>query len=230
VVLLTGVEDPEIEATALRAGAQDFLGKDELTARTLRRVVRYAMERHQAQNDLLRLSTRDELTGMLNRRGFFMTAEPVARGAERGGKTFVVFFADLDGLKAINDAHGHQAGDEAIRDAAWILAHAFRSADILARIGGDEFAIFAPDAPPETIEIMLRRVAKWQDERNRRARSRVQRLAEPRRRGVDAERAAHARDDALRGGHGGVHGQAPALTAHPAPSRRALKTRLGRGP
>jgi two-component system, cell cycle response regulator len=167
VVLLTGVEDPEIEATALRAGAQDFLGKDELTARTLRRVVRYAMERHRAQNDLLRLSTRDELTGMLNRRGFFMTAEPVARGAERGGKTFVVFFADLDGLKAINDAHGHQAGDEAIRDAAWILAHAFRSADILARIGGDEFAIFAPDAPPETIEIMLRRVAKWQDERNR---------------------------------------------------------------
>jgi len=167
VVLLTGVEDPEIEATALRAGAQDFLGKDELTARTLRRVVRYAMERHHAQNDLLRLSTRDELTGMLNRRGFFMTAEPVARGAERGGKTFVVFFADLDGLKAINDAHGHQAGDEAIRDAAWILAHAFRSADILARIGGDEFAIFAPDAPPETIEIMLRRVAKWQDERNR---------------------------------------------------------------
>jgi diguanylate cyclase (GGDEF)-like protein len=125
------------------------------------------MERHRAQNDLLRLSTRDELTGMLNRRGFFMTAEPVARGAERLGKTFVVFFADLDGLKAINDAHGHQAGDEAIRDAAWILAHAFRSADILARIGGDEFAIFAPDAPPETIEIMLRRVAKWQDERNR---------------------------------------------------------------
>ena len=167
VVLLTGVEDPEIEATALSAGAQDFLGKDELTARTLRRVVRYAMERHRAQNDLLRLSTRDELTGMLNRRGFFMTAEPVARVAERAGKTFVVFFADLDGLKAINDAHGHQAGDEAIRDAAWILSHTFRSADILARIGGDEFAIFAPDAPPETIDIMLRRVAKWQDERNR---------------------------------------------------------------
>ena len=167
VVLLTAVEDPEIEATALSAGAQDFLGKDELTARTLRRVVRYAMERHRARNDLLRLSTRDELTGLQNRRGFFMSSEPVARAAERAGRTFVVFFADLDGLKAINDEHGHQAGDEAIRDAAWILSHTFRSADILARIGGDEFAILAPDAPPETIEIMLRRVAKWQDERNR---------------------------------------------------------------
>jgi two-component system, cell cycle response regulator len=167
VVLLTADEDPEIEATALSAGAQDFLGKDELTARTLRRVVRYAMERHRAQHDLLRLSTRDELTGLLNRRGFFMTAEPLARLAERAGRAFVVFFADLNGLKAINDTHGHAAGDETIRDAAWVLSHTFRSADIVARIGGDEFAILAPDAAPDTIAIMQRRVATWQEERNR---------------------------------------------------------------
>jgi two-component system, cell cycle response regulator len=166
VVLLTGVDDEEIEASALSAGAQDFLGKDELTPRTLRRVVRYAMERHRAQRDLLELSTRDELTGLLNRRGFFMSAQPVAQLAERTGRTFVVFFADLNGLKSINDAHGHPAGDQALGDAAWILTHAFRSADIVARIGGDEFAILAPDAAPESIEIMLRRVAKWQDERN----------------------------------------------------------------
>jgi diguanylate cyclase (GGDEF)-like protein len=166
VVLLTAVEDPEIEASALRAGAQDFLGKDELTARTLRRVVRYAMERHRRQIDLLRLSTRDELTGLFNRRGFFMAAEPVARTAERANRSFLVFFADLDGLKAINDEHGHQAGDEAIRDAAWILSHTFRSADIVARIGGDEFAVLAPDAARESIDIMIRRVAKWQAERN----------------------------------------------------------------
>jgi two-component system, cell cycle response regulator len=166
VILLTGVEDPEIEESALRAGAQDFLGKDELTPRTLRRVVRYAMERHRRQLDLLRLSTRDELTGLYNRRGFFMAAEPLARVAERAKRPFVVFFADLDGLKVINDAHGHQAGDEAIRDAAWILTRTFRSADIVARIGGDEFAVLAPDAQPETIEIMLRRVSQWQEDRN----------------------------------------------------------------
>ena len=166
VILLTGVEDPEIEESALRAGAQDFLGKDELTPRTLRRVVRYAMERHRRQLDLLRLSTRDELTGLYNRRGFFMAAEPLARVAERAKRPFVVFFADLDGLKVINDAHGHQAGDEAIRDAAWILTRTFRSADIVARIGGDEFAVLAPDAQPDTIEIMLRRVSQWQEDRN----------------------------------------------------------------
>ena len=167
VVLLTAVEDPEIESSALSAGAQDFLGKDELTGRTLRRVVRYAMERHRAQLDLIKLSTRDELTGLLNRRGFFMSAQPTARLAERAGLAFVVFFADLDGLKEINDLYGHHAGDEALRDAAWILTHTFRSADIVARIGGDEFAILAPHATPETIEIMIRRVSKWQEERNR---------------------------------------------------------------
>ena len=95
-----------------------------------------------------------------------MTAQPVVQLAERTGRTFVIFFADLNGLKSINDAHGHPAGDEALGDAAWILTHAFRSADIVARIGGDEFAILAPDAAPESIEIMLRRVAKWQEERN----------------------------------------------------------------
>ena len=167
VVLLTAVEDPEIEASALSAGAQDFLGKDELTARTLRRVVRYAMERHRTQVDLVKLSTRDELTGLLNRRGFFMSSQPLARFAERAGREFVVFFADLDGLKGINDVYGHGAGDEALRDAAWVLTHTFRSADIVARIGGDEFAVLAPEATPETIDIMIRRVAKWQEERNR---------------------------------------------------------------
>jgi diguanylate cyclase (GGDEF)-like protein len=166
VVLLTAVEDPEIEASALQAGAQDFLGKDELTARTLRRVVRYAIERHRRQQELVRLSTRDELTGLYNRRGFFMAAEPIARLAERAGRPFVVFFADLDSLKGINDLHGHQAGDEAIRDAAWILSHCFRSADVVARIGGDEFAVLAPDAPPETIDTMLSRVARSEEARN----------------------------------------------------------------
>jgi diguanylate cyclase (GGDEF)-like protein len=166
VVLLTGAEDQEIEDRALTSGAQDFLGKDELTPRSLRRVVRYAMERHQAQRDLLKLSTRDELTGLFNRRGFFMAAEPLARLAERGGRSFVVFYADLDGLKDINDSYGHQAGDEAIRDAAWILSQTFRSADIVGRLGGDEFAVLASDAPPECLELMLRRIAKWQDDRN----------------------------------------------------------------
>ena len=166
VVLLTEDEGPDIEAAVLQAGAHDFIGKDELTTRTLRRVVRYAMERHHQQQDLDRLATRDELTGLFNRRGFLNAAEPLARAAERGDRTFLVFIADLEGLNEINETQGRQAGDAAIYDAAWILTHSFRSADIIGRIGPTEFAILAPDAPPEALEIMIRRVGKWQSERN----------------------------------------------------------------
>src|SRR4029079_8778319 len=92
--------------------------------------------------------------------------EPRARSAERGDRTFLVFIADLEGLNEINETHGREGGDAAIYDAAWILTHSFRSADIIGRIGPDEFAILAPDAPPEALEIMIRRVARWQSERN----------------------------------------------------------------
>jgi diguanylate cyclase (GGDEF)-like protein len=166
VVLLTADEGSDVEAAVLQAGAQDFIGKDELTARTLRRVVRYSMERHHQQQDLDRLATRDEITGLFNRRGFLNAAEPLARSAERGDRTFLVFVVDLEGLNAINEAHGRAVGDAAIYDAAWILTHSFRSADIIGRIGPDEFAVLAPDAPPEALEIMIRRVGKWQSERN----------------------------------------------------------------
>ena len=172
VVLLTADEDPDIEERALRSGAQDFLGKDELTRRSLRRVVRYAMERHRTQVDLLRLSIRDELTGLYNRRGFFMTAEPLVRIAERDGRSFLVFYADLDGLKNINDTLGHPAGDEAIRDATWVLNQTFRSADIVARLGGDEFVVLVADAPPDCMDVMLRRIRLQSalNHRNRKAR------------------------------------------------------------
>jgi diguanylate cyclase (GGDEF)-like protein len=166
VVVLTADEGSDVEAAVLQAGAQDFIGKDELTARTLRRVVRYSMERHHQQQDLDRLATRDEITGLFNRRGFLNAAEPLARSAERGDRTFLVFVVDLEGLNAINEAHGRAVGDAAIYDAAWILTHSFRSADIIGRIGPDEFAVLAPDAPPEALEIMIRRVGKWQSERN----------------------------------------------------------------
>jgi len=168
VVLLTEDEGADIEAAALQAGAQDFIGKDELTARTLRRVVRYSMERHHQQQDLDRLATRDEITGLFNRRGFLNAAEPLARSAERGDRTFLVFVVDLEGLNEINETHGRQVGDAAIYDAAWVLTHSFRSADIIGRIGPTEFAVLAPDAPPEALEIMIRRVGKWQSERNAR--------------------------------------------------------------
>ena len=92
------------------------------------------------------LSQRDELTGLYNRRGFMTLAEHECRTAVRRGGAFVLFFADLDGLKWINDELGHEFGDEAITAAARVLESTFRQTDILARLGGDEYVVFATDA------------------------------------------------------------------------------------
>jgi diguanylate cyclase (GGDEF)-like protein/PAS domain S-box-containing protein len=95
------------------------------------------------QTETLRtLSHRDPLTGILNRRGFLSAAEEL-RGSERSaGATHLLLFIDLDGMKPINDSLGHQAGDEALREAAAILEATAGEHDVVARLGGDEFAVF----------------------------------------------------------------------------------------
>jgi diguanylate cyclase (GGDEF)-like protein len=100
-----------------------------------------------AREQVLRtMSLRDELTGLYNRRGLLTLAEQQVRVAARERRGFTLLFADLDGLKAINDRHGHAAGDRAIVDAAALLRATFREADVIARLGGDEFVVLLPDA------------------------------------------------------------------------------------
>ena len=83
----------------------------------------------------------DELTQVLNRRGFMDKAEKVLKKARKEGNSGIVFFADMDGLKKINDTWGHKIGDIAIQAEAKILTEAFRETDIVGRLSGDEFAI-----------------------------------------------------------------------------------------
>jgi len=112
------------------------------------------------------LAERDGLTGCLNHRTFHERLQAEAIGADHSHPLSLLII-DIDKFKTVNDTYGHPAGDEAIRDVAWVLQHSFRSADIIARMGGDEFAVYAPEASPESTEVMLRRLAKWQEERNR---------------------------------------------------------------
>ena len=86
-------------------------------------------------------SIEDELTKVLNRRGFIDHAEKELKRAAKNGKSGIVFFADMDGLKKINDTWGHKVGDIAIQTEAKILVEAFRESDIVGRLSGDEFAI-----------------------------------------------------------------------------------------
>jgi diguanylate cyclase (GGDEF)-like protein len=94
--------------------------------------------------EVFRQSVTDELTGLYNRRGFFKRAEQELATLRERGRTGMVLFLDLDGLKELNDTQGHDAGDALLAEAAELLRTLFREQDVLARIGGDEFAVFVP--------------------------------------------------------------------------------------
>lgn len=90
---------------------------------------------------LRQMSLVDELTGIQNRRGFFLLGEHMYREGLRYGIPLTILFFDLDGLKVVNDTYGHDAGSGLIRDFAGLLSTTFRKSDIIARLGGDEFAV-----------------------------------------------------------------------------------------
>ena len=98
----------------------------------------------QQSNSTLDLQSKtDELTKILNRRGFMELGQKTIDLAMDVQSNGVIFFADLDGLKKINDTYGHDMGDEAIKAAADVLSHALRSSDTVGRLSGDEFAAIA---------------------------------------------------------------------------------------
>jgi two-component system, cell cycle response regulator len=91
--------------------------------------------------EIISLSITDHLTGLYNRRGFMTLADQQIKLTERTKKRTLLLFADLDKLKSINDTLGHSKGDKALIEVALILKEVFRESDIIARIGGDEFAV-----------------------------------------------------------------------------------------
>lgn len=92
---------------------------------------------------LERLSVLDELTGLYNRRGFMTLAKQQIALKARNNKDLLLVFFDIDGMKMINDTLGHAVGDYALVSLANLLKKVFRSSDIIARIGGDEFVVLA---------------------------------------------------------------------------------------
>jgi diguanylate cyclase (GGDEF)-like protein len=96
-------------------------------------------ELEQANAKIHQLSLTDELTGLSNRRGFYLLAEPALRAAQRDGRRCLLAFLDVDGLKQVNDRYGHDVGDQLIADVAVVLRDTFQEPHILARVGGDEF-------------------------------------------------------------------------------------------
>jgi diguanylate cyclase (GGDEF)-like protein/PAS domain S-box-containing protein len=101
-------------------------------------------ERKRLEAELSRLATRDDLTGLYNRRFFEREVKQALRLLRRHGGQASVLFVDLDRFKEVNDTLGHQAGDDLLKHVALILTGRLRESDIIARLGGDEFAVLLP--------------------------------------------------------------------------------------
>ncbi len=112
------------------------------------------------KKEAIRMSERDPLTGILNRRAFIRAADDLLRLHERGPLPLVFIFADLDRFKAINDTYGHQTGDEVLRGFADRVRSRLRRSDVFARYGGDEFVMILTHAAPEDAETLLRQFQK----------------------------------------------------------------------
>jgi diguanylate cyclase (GGDEF)-like protein len=106
--------------------------------------VRDETERVRFESELERLSYRDSLTGLANRRAFLEQLASALAAAKRYRQSFSILYVDLDNFKALNDSRGHQAGDKALQEIAGGLTGALRESDFVARLGGDEFAVLLP--------------------------------------------------------------------------------------
>ena len=109
---------------------------------------------------LKELSTKDDLTGMFNRRGFDVLSHEIIDSLTKE-TTICTIVIDMDGLKTINDEHGHHEGDIAIKAAGDIISECSDSGEISARTGGDEFYVFAADYSPEKLLRFIERLEKY---------------------------------------------------------------------
>jgi diguanylate cyclase (GGDEF)-like protein len=127
----------------------------------LRRALQCATKQYLVQTELSNLALMDELTGLYNRRGFLAFADRQLRLARRSDRSLLLFFIDVDGLKEINDFFGHSEGDAALVWTAEALEATFRDSDVIARIGGDEFAALAIEASGQSEGSIRERLTEY---------------------------------------------------------------------
>lgn len=158
IIVLSGAGDEETSLRAVAEGAQDYLAKSSLSPELLGRSIRYAVERHRYLEELRRVALVDELTGVYNRRGLLLLGEQNLAVARRTSAPITVLFVDVDGLKHVNDTHGHHVGDRVLAEVGALLQATFRSSDVIGRIGGDEFCavLFDEGTTPSLAEARLR--------------------------------------------------------------------------
>lgn len=158
IIALTKESETGPGVDALLAGAEDNFIKERANSQNMIRAIQYAIARHRRIGELQALSLMDELTNLYNRRAFMTLGHHQIKVARRNQSGVMLAFADLDGLKTINDQCGHMWGDFALKDIADILKNTFRESDIVARIGGDEFAVLWTEQTAHSPDILHSRL------------------------------------------------------------------------
>ncbi|MEQ8210383.1 MAG: diguanylate cyclase [Lacipirellulaceae bacterium] len=148
VVILSGRVDESIALEAVKAGAQDFVNKVDLTTESAVRVISYAIERkltetrlREGVSELEHAAQVDPLTGLLNRRAFLQHLDRVEQKSRSERLPVSCAMLDIDYFKHVNDTYGHPIGDEALRIVASLLLHESRAGDLVCRFGGEEFCV-----------------------------------------------------------------------------------------
>lgn len=158
--------DGSLLATLITRGAPDGLGPREAERlEAMSRVLEALLSAHEIAARAHRRAEQaeaealtDTLTGLLNRRGWRMTARAEEARSNRTGSSVLVAVVDLDGLKSLNDLQGHLAGDVLLRLTGETLRGAVRTEDVVARAGGDEFHVMAVDYKPPTPAALTQRL------------------------------------------------------------------------
>jgi diguanylate cyclase (GGDEF)-like protein len=165
--ILRGELPPKFELRSLSKSGKYLFGEFTVTpviqdgkVESVLGIVRDITDLKRMEKQLRNLSFSDDLTGLYNRRGFYTFAETFLKLAKRQRQGIFMLYADLDNLKLINDALGHQEGDRALIESANIIKKTYRNSDIVARIGGDEFAVIPIGTTGDKIEQLTSRLLK----------------------------------------------------------------------
>jgi diguanylate cyclase (GGDEF)-like protein len=157
IVVLTGRDDEATALEAVQAGAQDYLIKGRVDGPLLSRTIRHAIERKRVEAHLAHQGLHDALTGLPNRVLFMdRLALALVRSARRSPASVGVLFLDVDRFKAVNDRHGHDAGDELLLEVARRIQASLRPGDTVARFGGDEFCVLCVASETDVVAVAKR--------------------------------------------------------------------------
>ena len=139
----------------VKAGAQDYLVRSELSPALLRRSLMYAIERKRLEAQLAHRALHDPLTGLPNRALFLDRLGVALDRSRRNNASIAVLFLDVDNFKEINDSLGHAAGDRLLSGLADRLQSMLRPMDTVARFGGDEFTFLFEELTSEREVILI---------------------------------------------------------------------------